>query len=130
MSSPPRIERLDHLVLTVTDVAATVAFYRRVLGFAELAYGDQRIALVFGSHKINLHPLGSAFEPRAARPAAGSADLCFVTSDAIEEVVEHVRACDVTIVEGPVRRTGALGPMTSVYVRDPDGNLIEIARYE
>ena len=129
MAAPP-IDRLDHLVLTVASVDASVTFYTQVLGFVETAFGVGRTGLSFGRQKINLHPVGSAIEPRAMRPTPGSADLCFVTAAAIEEVVAHLSVCGVAIVAGPVRRTGALGPMTSVYFRDPDGNLVEVARYD
>jgi catechol 2,3-dioxygenase-like lactoylglutathione lyase family enzyme len=117
-------------VLTVASVEASVAFYARVLGFVATTFADGRIALSFGSQKINLHPVGSAIEPTTGRPTPGSADLCFVTAAAIEEVVAHLSVCGVAIVAGPVRRTGALGPMTSVYFRDPDGNLVEVASYD
>jgi catechol 2,3-dioxygenase-like lactoylglutathione lyase family enzyme len=129
LAAPP-IDRLDHLVLTVASVDASVAFYTRVLGFAKTTFGAGRTGLSFGSQKINLHPVGSAIEPRALRPTPGSADLCFVTATPIERVIAHLNVCGVAIVEGPARRTGALGPMTSVYFRDPDGNLVEVASYD
>ena len=122
-----RIERLDHLVLTVRDVPATCAFYARVLGMTETTFGAGRKALAFGNQKINLHLYQHEFEPKAACPVPGSADLCFITSTPLAQVVEHLLACDVAILEGPVARTGALGPITSVYFRDLDGNLIEVA---
>jgi catechol 2,3-dioxygenase-like lactoylglutathione lyase family enzyme len=128
LAAPP-IDRLDHL-LTVASVDASVAFYTRVLGFAKTTFGAGRTGLSFGSQKINLHPVGSAIEPRALRPTPGSADLCFVTATPIERVIAHLNVCGVAIVEGPARRTGALGPMTSVYFRDPDGNLVEVASYD
>jgi catechol 2,3-dioxygenase-like lactoylglutathione lyase family enzyme len=128
LAAPP-IDRLDHLVLTVASVDASVAFYTRVLGFAK-TFGAGRTGLSFGSQKINLHPVGSAIEPRAMRPTPGSAHLCFVTAAPIERVIAHLNVCGVAIVEGPARRTGALGPMTSVYFRDPDGNLVEVASYD
>jgi catechol 2,3-dioxygenase-like lactoylglutathione lyase family enzyme len=129
LAAPP-IDRLDHLVLTVASVDASVAFYTRVLGFAKVTLGAGRTGLSFGSQKINLHPVGSAIEPRALRPMPGSADLCFVSATPIERFIAHLNVCGVAIVEGPVPRTGALGPMTSVYVRDPDGNLVEVASYD
>jgi catechol 2,3-dioxygenase-like lactoylglutathione lyase family enzyme len=129
LAAPP-IDRLDHLVLTVASVDASVAFYTRVLGFAKVTFGAGRTGLSFSSQKINLHPVGSAIEPRALRPTPGSADLCFVTATPIERVIAHLNVCGVAIVEGPARRTGALGPMTSVYFRDPDGNLVEVASYD
>ncbi len=124
-----RVDRLDHLVLTVRDVEATTTFYRRVLGLDVVAFGDGRKALVFGQQKINLHQLGAELEPKAARPTPGSADLCFITEASPEAVMAHLTACDVTVLQGPVRRIGALGPMTSVYFRDPDENLIEVSSY-
>jgi catechol 2,3-dioxygenase-like lactoylglutathione lyase family enzyme len=124
------IQRLDHLVLTVTDVEATAAFYGRALGFRRVDSDDGRIALAFGAQKINLHPVGAPIQPRAAHPRPGSADLCFVAAEPIERVLVHLDACGIAPVEGPVRRLGALGAMTSVYIRDPDGNLAEIAVYD
>jgi catechol 2,3-dioxygenase-like lactoylglutathione lyase family enzyme len=122
-----QIERIDHLVLTVQDIARTCAFYERVLGMQTVIFGDGRKALRFGSQKINLHEVGKEFEPKALKPVAGSADLCFLTLLPLEQVIEHFRACSVPIIEGPVRRTGATGTLLSVYIRDPDGNLIEVA---
>ena len=117
-------------MLTVASVEASVAFYTRVLGFVATTFGAGRTGLSFGSQRINLHPVGSAIRPRAMRPTPGSADLCFITPASIEQVTAHLHACGVEVEEGPVRRTGALGPMTSVYFRDPDGNLVEVARYD
>lgn len=122
-------DRLDHLVLTVADVETSVSFYRRVLGLAEVRSADGRVALAFGSQKINLHPIGSTIEPRALRPTPGAADLCFVLSLSTEQIMQHLRACEVPIACGPVARTGAVGPMVSVYFRDPDGNLTELGVY-
>ena len=121
------IDYLDHLVLTVASLEATTAFYRDVLGMRVETFGEGRTALVFGGEKINLHEAGKTFEPKALRPTPGSADLCFVTSTPIEAVIVHLAARDVAIEEGPVQRTGASGPILSVYVRDPDQNLIEIS---
>jgi catechol 2,3-dioxygenase-like lactoylglutathione lyase family enzyme len=121
------IDGLDHWVLTVRDLEATVAFYTRVLGMQAVRFGAGRQALAFGSQKINLHLAGHEFEPKAHRPAPGSADLCLLTSVPMTQVQEHLARCGVTIEEGPVQRTGATGPIWSVYVRDPDLNLIEIA---
>lgn len=122
-----KLESLDHLVLTVADIAATCAFYERVLGMTVVSFGEGRTALAFGRQKINLHVAGKEFDPKARRPTPGSGDLCFLTSTPIQAVVGHLDATGTAIVEGPVRRTGATGPILSVYVRDPDGNLIEIA---
>jgi catechol 2,3-dioxygenase-like lactoylglutathione lyase family enzyme len=124
-----RIEAIDHLVLTVRDLDAAVAFYTRVLGMEEVTFGAGRRALAFGAQKINLHQAGHEYEPKASTPTPGSADLCFLTDTAAAAVLEHLRACGVPIVEGPVMRTGARGPIVSVYVRDPDGNLLEISSY-
>ena len=125
----PVTDRLDHLVLTVADVEASVSFYRGVLGLAEVRSADGRVALAFGSQKINLHSIASTIEPRALRPTPGSADLCFVSSLSTDEIIQRLRACEVPVAYGPVARTGAVGPMVSVYFRDPDGNLIELGAY-
>ncbi len=126
---PVTITGLDHLVLTVADLDRTIAFYQRVLGMQPVTFGQGRRALAFGHSKINLHQAGHEFDPRAAQPTPGSADLCLVTSTSLDDVVVHLAANGITIEEGPVLRTGARGPMTSVYIRDPDQNLIEIASY-
>jgi len=121
------LDRLDHLVLTVADLDRTIAFYRDVLGMRLETFGEGRKALVFGDQKINLHQAGHEFEPKALRPTRGSADLCFLAATPLEQVAVQVETMGVTIEEGPVRRTGATGPILSIYVRDPDGNLVEIA---
>ncbi|CAN5223932.1 VOC family protein [soil metagenome] len=121
------IDYLDHLVLTVASLEATTTWYRDVLGMRVETFGEGRTALVFGGEKINLHQAGHEFEPKAAKPTPGSADLCFVCSTPIESVIVHLSALGVAIEDGPVRRTGASGPILSVYVRDPDQNLIEIS---
>ena len=123
------IERLDHLVLTVADVDATVAFYERVLGMRHELFGSGRSALVFGKQKLNLHQAGREFEPKAARPTPGAIDLCLISDWSLERILRHLAEQGIEIEEGPVLRTGALGPIESVYFRDPDGNLIEIGRY-
>jgi catechol 2,3-dioxygenase-like lactoylglutathione lyase family enzyme len=122
-----QISSLDHLVLTVADLEATVAFYTTALGMTAVTFGEGRRALAFGAQKINLHAAGNEFEPKALRPTSGSADLCFLTETPLDGVIAYLTACNVTIIEGPVTRTGAMGPICSVYVRDPDGNLVEIA---
>ena len=122
-----RIEGLDHLVLTVTDIGRTRDFYERVLGMEPVVFGEGRPALAFGAQKINLHQAGREFEPKAAVPTPGSADLCFLTDVPVAEVIEHLGSSGVEVLEGPVRRAGAAGPITSVYFRDPDGNLIEVS---
>ena len=123
------ITGLDHLVLTVADVERTIAFYERVLGMRPVTFGAGRRALAFGSSKINLHEVGRELLPRAAHPVPGSADLCLVTQLPQSQVIAHLEASGVIVEEGPVPRTGALGPITSTYLRDPDGNLIEISTY-
>jgi catechol 2,3-dioxygenase-like lactoylglutathione lyase family enzyme len=124
------IDRLDHLVLTVADIEETCRFYEAALGMTRVTFGEGRTALHFGQQKINLHAVGSAIEPRAATPTAGSGDLCFITATPIGEVEAHLASCGVAIEHGPVDQTGALGAMRSVYFRDPDRNLIEVAVYE
>ena len=121
------IDHLDHLVLTVADLDVTVDFYTRVLGMQEVTFGEGRKALGFGMQKINLHQAGKEFEPKAERPTPGSADLCFIVATPLEEVIAHLETQGVAILEGPVRRTGATQPIRSVYVRDPDFNLIELS---
>ena len=124
------VETIDHLVLTVKDIDATCSFYARVLGMSVTTFDDSRKALSFGLQKINLHQYGKEFDPKAKAPTPGSADLCFVTSVPIRDVITHLTSCSVNLLEGPVHRTGARGPMVSVYFRDPDGNLIEVSNYE
>lgn len=123
------IQRLDHLVLTVASIPDTVAFYTQVLGMNQEVFGEGRIALKFGEQKINLHQHGAEFEPKAFKVQPGSADLCFIVEPPLAAVIEHLRKRGVDILEGPVPRTGACGPIESVYLRDPDQNLIELACY-
>jgi len=125
-----RIDRLDHLVLTVKDVAATCGFYARVLGMEVITFGEGRKALAFGRQKINLHQQGQEIEPKAAVALPGTADLCLITSETPQAVLAHLRACGVPVLDGPVPRTGATGRITSVYFRDPDENLIEVSSYD
>lgn len=125
-----RIDRIDHLVLTVADVDATVDFYSRVLGMDPVSFGSGRRAMAFGANKINLHQVGHEFEPKATAPTPGSADLCLITIDPLDAVLLHLDECGVTVEEGPVLRTGAIGTIMSVYFRDPDGNLVEVSTYE
>src|SRR5512137_1015483 len=124
-----KIERLDHLVLTVRDIAATCAFYTKVLGMEVVTFGEGRKALAFGQHKFNLHEAGREFEPKADKPTPGAIDLCLIARGNLDDVIAHLKACGVPILEGPVKRTGALGPILSVYFRDPDLNLIEVSTY-
>jgi len=122
-----RVVALDHLVLTVADIEATIAFYER-LGMRGETFGDGRRALRFGEQKINLHEAGAEFEPYALRPTPGSADLCCLVEDSLDEVARALAAAGVEIELGPVERTGAVGAIESIYVRDPDGNLVEFSR--
>jgi catechol 2,3-dioxygenase-like lactoylglutathione lyase family enzyme len=124
-----RIDRLDHLVLTVASIETTCAFYERTLGMTAVRFGQGRTALAFGAQKINLHQAGSEFVPHALHPVPGSADLCFITTAPLADALAHVRAQGVDILEGPVDKTGAMGPMRSFYFRDPDANLIEVSNY-
>ncbi|KAK6491115.1 glyoxalase domain-containing protein 5-like [Huso huso] len=129
-SRPPlRIQGLDHLVLTVRSIEETTGFYSKVLGMEVVTFKGNRKALSFGNQKFNLHEAGKEFEPKALLPTPGSIDLCLVTETPIAEVIEHLKACDVAVEEGPVLRTGAVGPISSVYFRDPDGNLVEVSNY-
>jgi catechol 2,3-dioxygenase-like lactoylglutathione lyase family enzyme len=121
------IDSLDHLVLTVRDLDATLAFYCNVLGMTAETFAPGRTAVHFGKQKINLHVVGKEFEPKADRATAGSGDLCFLTSVPLDTVIEALRSNGITILLGPVPKTGAQGPIRSVYVRDPDLNLIEIS---
>jgi catechol 2,3-dioxygenase-like lactoylglutathione lyase family enzyme len=125
-----KIDAIDHLVLTVRDLDATCGFYSRALGMEVVTFGGGRRALAFGRQKINLHQAGREFEPKADRPTPGSGDLCLVTPVPLAEVIAHLEACGVEIIEGPVARTGAMGPIRSVYFRDPDRNLVEVSNYE
>ncbi|MDX8567748.1 VOC family protein [Elizabethkingia sp. HX XZB] len=124
-----RITSIDHIVLTVTDIEKTVQFYTEVLGFELITFGDNRKALRFGNQKINLHQKGREFEPKALFPTSGSADICFITETSIEDVLKELQAKNIQITEGIVERTGALGKIRSVYLRDPDSNLIELSNY-
>ena len=118
---------VDHIVLTTADLERCLDFYTRVLGMSVETYGEGRIALTFGPHKFNVHPPGFVAGIRAHRPTPGSLDLCFLADRPLDEVIGHLKACDVPIEEGPSVRTGARFPIRSVYVRDPDLNLIEIS---
>ncbi|MBD3921683.1 VOC family protein [Paenibacillus sp. PR3] len=123
------IKNLDHLVLTVKDIKKTIQFYTNVLGMKEETFGNGRKALLFGNQKMNLHEAGNEFEPKALSPLPGSADLCFITELTMDDVINRLHNEGISIEEGPVNRTGAIGPIVSVYVRDPDGNLIELSQY-
>lgn len=121
------ITRLDHLVLTVADIDASIRFYTQ-LGMEAITFGAGRQALAFGQQKINLHQVDKTFEPKAQRPTAGSADLCLIVEEALSEVIAQLTNMGIAIEEGPIERTGATGPILSVYVRDPDLNLIELSQ--
>ena len=123
------IDRLDHLVLTVADIERTCVFYASVLGMRVETFGAGRTALIFGRQKFNLHQAGREFLPKAARPTPGSADLCLIATTPLDRVIAHLKAKAVAIEEGPVARTGAAGPILSVYFRDPDENLVEVSNY-
>ncbi len=123
------IKKLDHFVLTVKDIKKTIYFYTVILGMQKETFGEGRIVLRFGQQKINLHQAGHEFEPKAKQPLPGSADLCFITEEKIESVIHHLQKHNTEIEEGPVKRTGAVGPIVSVYIRDPDYNLIELSNY-
>jgi catechol 2,3-dioxygenase-like lactoylglutathione lyase family enzyme len=123
------IDRIDHVVMTARSVDATCAFYERVLGMQPVTFAGGRRALAFGRQKINLHQAGREFEPKAHLAAPGTLDICLITTTPLAEVAEHLTRCGVTIVEGPVAKTGATGPLRSVYFRDPDQNLIEVSNY-
>ncbi len=118
---------LDHLVLTVADIDKTCRFYVDALGMERREFAGGRVALHFGTQKINLHPAIAPIAPHARRPTPGSADLCFLTETPVEAVAAALKGLGIEIVEGPVERTGAQGLLRSIYCRDPDGNLIEIA---
>ena len=124
-----KISHLDHLVLTVADIETTCQFYQSALNFEVITFGENRKALRFGTQKINLHQVGKEFEPKALHPTAGSADLCFIAETPIDEVMAHLHVQNISIVEGPLERTGATGKILSIYLRDPDQNLIEISNY-
>ena len=123
------IDRIDHIVLTTRDKDACIRFYAGMLGMKLESFSENRLALHFGSQKINLHEWGKEFTPRAHVAVPGSLDLCFIASTSLENVIEKLQASNIRIIEGPVKKTGAKGPMRSVYVRDPDLNLVEISVY-
>lgn len=124
-----KIKSLDHLVLTVKDVDITSDFYVNVLGMEKEIFKENRIALKYGNQKINLHEYKNEFEPKAHKVMPGSADLCFITENDISSVLEHLKNLNISILEGPIKRTGACGEILSLYIRDPDLNLIEISNY-
>jgi catechol 2,3-dioxygenase-like lactoylglutathione lyase family enzyme len=126
---PFGVARIDHVVLNCRAVDTTVDWYVRVLGMRREVFGEGRVALVFGNQKINVRPSGASNWETGAVDAPGSLDLCFIADISPDDIGAHLRECGVQITAGPVAKTGALGPMTSHYCRDPDGNLIEVASY-
>ena len=124
-----KIDRIDHVVITAFDVDRTIDFYTRVMGMEAITFAGGRRGLAFGRQKINLHQAGREFEPKALKPMPGSLDLCFITETPLEDVVARLKENGVVVADGPVQKTGALGPMMSVYFRDPDGNLIVVSNY-
>lgn len=122
-----QLDAIDHVVLTVRDIPASVAFYTRVLGMHEEVFGEGRRALVFGRCKLNLHQAGREFEPKAAQPTPGAVDLCLIARTPLADIADQLAAQGIAIEQGPIERTGAQGPLLSLYVRDPDGNLIELS---
>ncbi len=124
-----KIENIDHFVLTVRDIETTCEFYSKVLGMEVVTFNRVRVALKFGDRKINLHEFGKEIEPKAIRPTPGSADFCPIARDSLSSILEHLNICGVEIIEALVSKTGATGKITSIYIRDPDQNLIEISSY-
>jgi catechol 2,3-dioxygenase-like lactoylglutathione lyase family enzyme len=124
-----KISRIDHIVLTVADIDVTCQFYSQVLGMDVVTFGEGRKALAFGQQKLNLHQAGKEFEPKASRPTPGSVDICLISETPVNQVVSELEAAGVKVTEGPIQRTGATGPIVSVYFRDPDHNLIEVSNY-
>ena len=124
-----KVSNLDHLVLTVVNMESTCKFYTNALGMEVVEFDENRKALKFGNQKINLHQYGGEIAPKAFKPTPGSADLCFITDQPIEDVIHELKQCCIEIENGPVERTGATGKIRSVYLRDPDLNLIEISNY-
>lgn len=124
-----KISRIDHIVLTVADIDVTCQFYSQVLGMDVVTFGEGRKALTFGQQKLNLHQAGKEFEPKASKPTPGSVDICLISETPVNQVVNELEAAGVKVTEGPIKRTGATGPIVSVYFRDPDHNLIEVSNY-
>lgn len=123
------ISGIDHLVLTVQDIQQTCEFYTNVLGMEVITFSENRKALKFGQQKLNLHQVGHEFEPKAKHPTPGAIDFCLITDTPLQEIRVHLNNCGVIIESGIVPRTGAMGAIASLYIRDPDGNLVEIANY-
>ncbi|MBE9065861.1 VOC family protein [Leptolyngbya cf. ectocarpi LEGE 11479] len=124
-----KINKIDHIVMTVNSIDVTCEFYLRALGMDIITFGESRTALSFGAQRFNLHEIDKEYEPKAHMPTPGSIDLCLITETPIDEVVSHLASVNVEVLEGPIKRTGATGPIISLYFRDPDQNLIEISNY-
>ena len=124
-----KIDRIDHIVLTVENIDSSIKFYTDILGMESKEFKPWRFSLHFGNQKINLHESGNEFDPKANKPTPGSADLCFIASQGINSVLKELNAKGIEIIDGPVERTGALGKITSIYFRDPDNNLVEVSEY-
>lgn len=120
---------IDHVVLTVKSIDQSLQFYCSVLGMREITFGKGRKAILCGNQKINLHEIGKEFEPKAFHPLPGSMDICFITDEPLEEMMDQLNVHKIEIIEGPVEKTGAKGKLLSIYIRDPDQNLIEISNY-
>lgn len=123
------IRHLDHIVLTVANIKVTCKFYSLILGMKLVKFDGNRVALMFGEQKINLHPAGGGYDPKARMPTPGSGDLCFISETPIKDVIFHLNFHKIEIIKGPIEKTGALGSIISVYFYDPDGNLIEVSNY-
>ncbi len=123
------ITQLDHLVLTVKSIEVTCAFYSDILGMEIVTFGDNRKALIFYNQKFNLHEVGNEFEPKAYKPCSGAIDLCLISDSPLKSIISDLNQHNISIEEGPIERTGATGKLLSVYIRDPDRNLIEISNY-
>lgn len=124
-----KIDSIDHLVLTVKDIEKTIQFYENILGMQKIIFRDNRIALKFGQQKINLHEINNNIHPISQTPTPGAIDICFIIQTDLQTAMSYIENKGVTIIEGPVKRTGAQGEILSFYINDPDGNLIEIAKY-
>lgn len=120
---------IDHVVLTVKSIDKSLHFYCTVLGMTEITFGQGRKAILCGMQKINLHEVGNEFEPKALNPLPGSMDICFVTDKPLKEIMKELNAHKIAIIEGPIEKIGANGKMLSIYIRDPDQNLVEISNY-
>ena len=130
MAAPFTIDRVDHFVLTVVDIDETCDFYDDALGMERETFAGGRTALKFGQQKINLHPAAEPYNPHADNPVPGAADFCLITDTSVDDVKVHLESLDIDVFIGPTSKTGAMGPLTSIYFRDPSGNLVEISNYD